>query len=68
MKLNCDKSFMQVSFLKEQFVQRKIHKWEKVDIHFIDDCPQQDNGYVSLLEARMRNTISILIGITIHLI
>ncbi|RWR97838.1 serine/threonine-protein phosphatase 7 long form [Cinnamomum micranthum f. kanehirae] len=34
-----------VSFLKEQFKQRKIHKWDKADIHFVDDCPQQDNGY-----------------------
>lgn len=58
---------MQVSFLKEQFKQRKIHKWDKADIHFVDDCPQQDNGYVSLLEARMRITVSILIGVIIHL-
>ena len=44
---------MQVSFLKENFKQRKIHQWDEADILFVDDCPQQDNGYVSLLEARM---------------
>ena len=44
---------MQVSFLKENFKERKIHQWDQADIHFVDDCPQQDNGYVSLLEARM---------------
>ena len=44
---------MQVSFLKEQFKQRKIHSWDEADIRFVDDCPQQDNGYASLLEAHM---------------
>eukprot|EP00268_Persea_americana_P018694 TRINITY_DN1943_c0_g1_i7.p1 TRINITY_DN1943_c0_g1~~TRINITY_DN1943_c0_g1_i7.p1 ORF type:complete len:396 (+),score=68.49 TRINITY_DN1943_c0_g1_i7:1242-2429(+) len=34
-----------VSFLKENFKQRKIHQWDEVDIPFVDDYPQQDNGY-----------------------
>ncbi|RWR81942.1 protein MAINTENANCE OF MERISTEMS-like protein [Cinnamomum micranthum f. kanehirae] len=38
-------SWFNVSVLKEQFKQKKIHKWDDADIHFVDDCPQQDNGY-----------------------
>ena len=59
---------MQVSSFKEQFKQRKIYQWEDANVQFVDDCPQQDNGYVSSPWALILIAVYIAIITIINLI